>query len=319
MKCIRMLITLFISFICSYSKLTEAKCNYASGLTSEVVKNISFGTVRVQRDTPIGTVLATQVTGSFQGGSTLAGCDVSWRNQWITDFTTLSGVGDRIYSTNIAGIGIRLTNVPASNRLLPYETGFGANAYVIIPGEGIKAELIKTAASGVGSGSIRTGTLARAAVKDNFYYARVDLTGTNNIVPVACSVISTSINVSMGNVLNTAFSGIGSTVATRNFNIPLDCDIQTRVNITLDATRDSSGAAGVIALNPSPSGITASGVGVQLLYKNSPVSFGEIITIGSVGTAGTYNVPLTARYYQTTNPVVAGQANATATFTMTYN
>lgn len=303
------------------SPVTHAACKFVNGVTASVIRNVSFGTVTVQRDTPAGTVLSTRTTGAYNNGRTIAGCDTSWVYQWSNSrFNTLSRLGNKIYDTNIPGIGLRLSNTAASSTAyLPYETTFSANVYVLINKDGIKAELIKTSVGAVGSGNLSTGSLASASVKNQFYIAGITLTGTNRIVPVACSVTNTAITVPMGNVLSSSFSGVGSTAASQNFNIPLDCDAQTRVKITLDATRDSSGAAGVIALNSASTQDTAKGIGVQVLYRNNPVAFGSAISVGTVASTGTYNIPLTARYYQTSSPVQAGQANAVATFTMTYN
>jgi type 1 fimbria pilin len=47
------------------------------------------------------------------------------------------------------------------------------------------------------------------------------------------------------------------------------------------------------------------------------VSFGTAIPAGTV-TAGSFNVQLGARYYQTGASVTAGQVKATATYTITY-
>jgi type 1 fimbria pilin len=62
----------------------------------------------------------------------------------------------------------------------------------------------------------------------------------------------------------------------------------------------------------------AQNVGVQVLdSRGNPIPFGTAISAGTV-TAGTFNVPLDARYYQTGASVTAGQVNATATYTITY-
>jgi len=62
----------------------------------------------------------------------------------------------------------------------------------------------------------------------------------------------------------------------------------------------------------------ATGVGVQMLYKNTPVTLGSTIIVGTAS-SGVYNIPLVGRYYQTQANVTSGKANAMATFTMTYN
>lgn len=138
------------------------------------------------------------------------------------------------------------------------------------------------------------------------------------VQPVACSVSDTSIIVPMGRVSQVQFAGVGSTAGEQSFTIPLDCDAGTKVNVTLDGSQDSSGATGVLALDSS-SDTVASGVGLQLLHKSQAVTLGKPIALGAVVSDGVYSIPLVARYYQTRAIVTAGQANSTATFTLTYN
>ncbi|MDY7536300.1 fimbrial protein [Pseudomonas sp. Bout1] len=170
----------------------------------------------------------------------------------------------------------------------------------------------------MGAGTIPIGIESRASIASQFYTANVSLTGTNTIVPVACSVTNTSIPVPMGDIPRTSFTGVGSSSPEKSFSIPLNCDATTRVNVTLDGTRHSSGIAGLLALDPSASDTVASGVGLQLLFKSAPVSLGSPIAVGTVASDGAYSVPFTARYYQTGATVGGGKANSTATFTMTY-
>ncbi|BFO08947.1 hypothetical protein GGER_14570 [Serratia rubidaea] len=74
-----------------------------------------------------------------------------------------------------------------------------------------------------------------------------------------------------------------------------------------------------MALNSIAPGGTASGVGIQLLHNNTPVKFGTLLPVANTVVSGPITIPLVARYYQTASAITAGQANGTATFTMTYN
>jgi type 1 fimbria pilin len=60
-------------------------------------------------------------------------------------------------------------------------------------------------------------------------------------------------------------------------------------------------------------------VGIQITRNGAAVTFGTTVPVVVTTNAGTYNIPLVAQYYQTSANVKAGQANGTATFTMTYN
>jgi type 1 fimbria pilin len=305
-----------VVFMSGLSPSALASCSFTGGVSSELSKTVNFGKVNVQRDSPIGTVLATKTTGDYNGGSAFFGCTTAWIFRWETSmWPTLSSYGNGVYNTNIDGIGVRISK-SSNGKVMPYDAPIAAGTYSLI--EDVKAELIKTKAGTVGAGTILNGMLSRNSIAGQFYTANITLTGTNTIVPVACSVTSTSIPVPMGDIPRTSFTGVGSSSPEKSFYIPLNCDATTRVNVTLDGTRHSSGVAGLLALDPSASDTVASGVGLQLLFKSAPVSLGSPIAVGTVAADGAYSVPFTARYYQTDAIIGGGKANSTATFTMTY-
>jgi len=299
----------------------RASCSFATGVTGEITKNINFGTIVVQRDAAIGSVLASVFTGAYNGGDSIYGCTTAWSNVWsLNQFTQLSSYGNNVYATNISGVGLRLTNI-AHGAVIPYtESDFVANEFVIINSTGVEAELVKTSAGGVGAGNLTTGKLANASASVGAEYANVTLTGTNTIQPVACSVTNTSITVPMGTVLQAKFTGTGSTTDAQTFSIPLNCDSGTKVHITLSAGSSGSFSttSGILNLDSSSGSTTATGVGLQLLYNSSPVTLGSLLNIATTSSSGSYSIPLTAQYYQTASTITAGTANASATFTMTY-
>lgn len=133
---------------------------------------------------------------------------------------------------------------------------------------------------------------------------------------VACSVLESVIPVPMGTVEKRSFGGVGSTSEDVPFSIPLECDANTRVNITLQGNADASGAPGVLALNNDAD--SATGVGVQILQGGTPVTFNNLTYINTTAVDGPFNIDYTARYYKTAANMTTGGANATATFTMTY-
>ena len=296
---------------------TQASCGFASGVSSEVPGYISFGNVAVQRDAAVGSVIATATTGAYNGGNTIAGCSEAWTYRWeLSKWGTLSSLGSNIYNTNVPGVGIRLTNT-SSGKVLPYDQSVGANVYIYIGGDGIKAELIKT--GDITGGTLDSGMLARASVANQFYFANVTLNGTNTITSESCSVTTNPVNVPLGDHDKSEFSGPGSATAWQTFNINLSCIQGARINVRIHATADSdAGVPGVITLDSDP--VNASGVGVQLWYRyeDSPVQFGQERYYYTSPSGGNEYVQLQARYYQTTQSITAGKANATATFTLTY-
>ncbi len=298
----------------------QATCKFSDGTSAETSGYISFGNVSVQRDAPVGSVIATAMTGAYNGGSTMAGCDTAWTYRWeLSKWTTLSSSGSSIYSTNVAGVGIRLTN-SGSNKTIPYDQAQGANSYIAVLGNGIKAELIKT--GDISGGTLSTGMIARASVAGQFYFANVTLNGTNTITSESCSVTTPQVSVPLGSHDKSEFSGVGSTTAWQTFNIGLSCITGARINVRIDP---SAGAAGsltdVMALDDAGSSSTATGVGVQLWYQpngGSAVKFGQETYYWTAGSGGTETVQLKARYYQTAQVITPGTANTTATFTLTY-
>ncbi|HCB1501502.1 TPA: type 1 fimbrial protein [Klebsiella michiganensis] len=307
-----LLLTLWLA-----SSGAQATCQFASGVTAEIPGYISFGNVMVQRDAAVGSVLATITTGAYNGGNTIAGCSEAWTfRQELTKWLTLSPQGNGVYNTNVPGVGIRMTS--PSGKVLPYDAPINANNYVVINGDGIKAELIKT--GDISGGTLDTGVLARASVANQFYITNVTLNGTNTVTSMACSVTTNDVDVPLGQHKKSEFSGPGSATGWKAFNIGLDCDKSARINVQIDATQDPSNIAGVMKLDSASGDMAATGLGVQLYFvpDDSAVQFGQSRFYYTSPNGGSETVQLKARYYQTTSAITAGTANATATFTLTY-
>ena len=145
--------------------------------------------------------------------------------------------------------------------------------------------------------------------------------GSINIPPFqptvpSCTVNSETLTVQMGDVQKTVFTGKGSTSPEKGFNLALHCNANTKVYTTVSGTADPSKVQGVIALATGTG--AATGAGVQIIYNNQPVSLGTLMHLQDVISESDISVPFQARYYQTGASITGGQANATATFTMTY-
>lgn len=306
-----------------FSNAVQAACSFYTG-ASEQRSTFSFGSITVQRDTPAGTVLAERVATKGNDDQKVVCTTGTWRYDFNEfRFTTLSAYGNNVYDTNIPGVGIRMYSTSAGGDVrgaLPYWGSLQfPPAVALWTGSAKTVQLVKTSSNTVGAGVITPGTLSRGFMNTSprLYFYTMTLTNAT-IVAAACTVTNTSVLVPLGQKMTTDFTGVGSTTKNESFNIPLNCNANTRVKVTLDGTADPSGAKGVLALSPSGTEKVATGVGVQVLYNNTPVTFGSLITVGTAG-SGVYNIPLVGRYYQTASKVTSGRANATATFTMTYN
>jgi len=136
-----------------------------------------------------------------------------------------------------------------------------------------------------------------------------------------CTVSKTSIQVPMGASIHSSnFSGVGSTTGTQAFAIPLSCDAGVRVSLTVSPGSAGAwnAANGLLNLDTAGASSVAGGVKLQILSQNRPLVLNSPLNLGTRPSSGVFNIPLTARYYQSGATISGGQANATATFTLKY-
>ncbi|MCM7773445.1 type 1 fimbrial protein [Enterobacter asburiae] len=302
--------------------------------TSPSSASINVPNLVVQRDAPVGSQIGSEVVG---GNTTFYTCptgvnspDMNFGIKTYGSYVTTIN-NERVYSTSIPGIGYSL-GMEGTSQCTGAINYIGGSSNQLIQCW-TKAALFSTytasakprikfykIAPTTGSGTVSATQAGVMILQDAGTWRSEPSLMMNSftVTTTACSVTNAAVKVPLGNVLSTAFTGAGSTAAEKNFTIDLNCDASTRVNLTLEGAQDSSGTAGVLALTQATTGATASGVGVQVLYNNSPVTFGSMFNVGTAATKGAYAIPLTARYYQTTEKVTGGQANSLATFTVTY-
>ncbi|MFM0337880.1 fimbrial protein [Paraburkholderia fungorum] len=245
-----------------------------------------------------------------------------------SDVYTTSGMG--------AGVGFRMRNA-AGNVMVPiyyqgttgtYDMGPSQIGSNVLQG---RFELVKTGTAT--PGSFGFSAWAHAPYREwangsggpstiNFKY-----TILNNSVP-SCSVTTTNIAVALPTVSGSAFQGVGTYAGTTMLNLGLQCDANAKPAISLMDATTPSNQTNALTL---ASGSSAAGLGVQLLYQMTPISFGPAnytyttsntpsTSNVSLGTrSGTQNVPLMARYIQTGAVLTPGTLTALATFTMNYN
>jgi len=286
-------------------------------------QTVSFGNVIIQRDTAIGTVLASKTVAintskEYINGGSCKGATISlnYVNGWIP----LNGIA----ATNVAGIGVRLTfrQTPSLTDyayIANYSWYSYSDLWYMLQAVWL-IELIKTGPSS--AGNLATGTWASfsisPAVGASWITTSLAVTGTNNITSVACSLNSTSINVPLGDVLDIKFTAIGATVGDKSFDVGLTCDKEARINVALAGTQNSDTTdTSVLALTNAGQAGTASGMGVQLLYGGTPLKINNNIVLKTTP-GGQETLPFTARYYQTNKVVTPGKANSSATLNITY-
>ncbi|CNJ26642.1 putative fimbrial subunit [Yersinia aldovae] len=134
-----------------------------------------------------------------------------------------------------------------------------------------------------------------------------------------CTLNTPNLNFNLGEHQQNTFKGIGNTGQEITQPIILSCNPKTKYSLKVNET--STGVPGVIKLTQEPG--VATGIGVQLLAgKNrAPIVLGSSQEMGT-SMAGSKDleqtINITARYYQTDTKVTPGSANASVTFTMTY-
>jgi type 1 fimbria pilin len=289
--------------------------------------------ITAQRDAPIGSIISQgSVTTLISCNTAGAGpSDWSWRVYPAggnMDFG--SGTEPNMRATAWPGVGIRWMNLSSvAPGVTTTWTTQALNSWTKAYARGMPLnvnnvftdtfELVKT-------GPIASGILPSMNLQ--YFHAtprsnNVDAYLFSLNIPempvrvVACAVTQTSVVVPMGDFIpKTRFSGPGSTDTDVPFNVALNCDSSAQINIQLDGVA-AGGAPGILRLNAQAG--AAWGLGVQVLSGGLPVTFGVPMPVGSATVNGPYAIDFVARYYQVDAVVESGVANATATFTMTYD
>jgi len=243
------------------------------------------------------------------------------------------------YPTGVPGLGYQL--VRGGTSLVPWSTGSYAAA-----GNGctwysfygwyctrydqvtfnVTTQLNLVVTGPIASGSVlNSGTLAYwqfQGLGSNGAVSPVQiiaftLSNATTITFPTCAVTTSSISVTLPAIGTSALGSLGATAGATPFSIDLNCPSAAAgapVFVELDYNGTASGIQGVLM----PTAGTSSGVGVQLLFSNTPVTFGTPTQVGTT-TAGAMSIPYTARYYQTQAAAVSpGTLTASATFVITY-
>lgn len=291
----------------------------------------------IQRDLPVGSLIAqvvSDVTTTFKCSNDEP--ELTYQESGVKAYGTYVGNFDskRVYKTNVEGIGYAVgmlaTNNCTSETWVKGTNADNANHQINCMANGaftspMKAKALinfyKTAST-TGTGSVSGKQVGSFILKNNKSSwqspeSKISI-GSFKVSALSCTLGSAAIAVSMGEVRVGAFKGIGTSPAdnrTRAFGIPLTCAKGTSINLQLDGTAHDA-AQGMLKLDPEPS--SASGVAIQLLYDDKPLTLAERFKWKTADADGNYTIPLKARYVQTDNSITAGVANGSATFVLTY-
>ncbi|WP_454666838.1 fimbrial protein [Acinetobacter calcoaceticus] len=319
---------------------TNANCNLSKGFTTVDIP-MNIGKIVVKPNDPIGTILQKN-TFTISPNNSTATCNRA-SDQIIAALPLnypISPIGNNVYATNIPGIGIRLYREAADasdfSGYYPYRRALTPNkAYTLSPGYFVM-EVIKTAMT-TGSGALVAGRYSTYYVSGQQNRPFLTTTVLSN-APILIASSSCEIQngvdspVQLPTVMKSGFRAIGSTQGEQNFNLSILCNggennsgIATSNMISLSFDYNSDNSNNQVINNSAANSIKANGVGVELLWNmngaNKPIEKASKLNIGMVSSNQTieYDIPLTARYYQTATNVTAGEVKATATVTIQYD
>ena len=263
--------------------------------------------------------------------------------------TTLPGYGIRFQVRRVIGTGSDTWHpVPAGG---VYEHNFGNQAVTPSPGRsqplGIRAEIVKSSHPYVAL-AMPTINSTYATVPQRFPQpldvcpadSQTTVSKTTTITPLtdqiklmSCTVQTPSLNVDLGKVESSKFTGVGSRPGNpKEVTLKFLCDPGIKVNMTVTDTLSPAGAANYTNTLTTVDEVgAAKGVGVQLSYMGFPQNLGfdsalpnnrGQFQVGSTSPTSPPNTPREAtlqfRYIQTTAKVTPGKVKAYATFTMSY-
>ncbi|OMG71773.1 fimbrial protein [Burkholderia ubonensis] len=284
--------------------------------------------------TPVGGVIyqatGTPVFTNKKNATATVNCNslFSW-----SAYNTGVGMPDsrNIYPTSIPGIGIRIF---ANRNYFPYidKSYLGFDTVTWNENFSITVELIRT--GDITAGGTLNGAFAQYRKDDASGQVLVEFSFANPVVirpqVPTCKVTTPVVNVSLGQVRATVFTGPGATSQSIPFELMLACSggaagTTTNAYVTMSDPTTPANTSTTLSLSKDSK---ATGVGVQILKNGTALGFGpDSNTPGNINQwkaasiaqgVDVVKIPLSARYIQTGSKVTGGSANALATFTMSY-
>ncbi len=314
------------------------KQSFADCIASSTDVNINFpGSVILQADTPVGATIATgnaSYTVSCIRQSGMTATEFSWNIYLSPSNVSLGtpiGVGADMAPTGITGVGLKWINntsnvgpqVMTNTRLndstkrrgIPsadgsYVTTTFTDTFTLVKVGAVNADTQSVSLNPIALR--RESAFGSIKPAGDLYTIRFP---TFTLVNASCSLTDSTINVDMGTVARTKFTGVGSASASKAFSIGLNCIEGTKVNVTLDSPTSESGFVGTTALS---AGSTASGLGIQVTdMSDAPIQFKQSKFVGEAN-ASFMAILYKARYIQTNPTITPGTANGVMTLNIEY-
>lgn len=325
-KFLSILFILFCSVIFTKSFAEECHDSVDGGpvKTQTLIEFTKAISINVQPDVKIGTkIYDTRADGQLMNIT----CSTNIIHQ-IRALAVDSGVknenGCSIYKTSVRGIGFVLAFSAMDSSCNTRGPGSEYSDNVTsttVSSQSARLRLYVYAqpASGVlNGGNFVVDTLKN----DGQIVSYVSFGGPVNINVAGCSMTNDNIAVPLGDVPVDRFTAPGSSAGELNFTVGFKCSVGVNApDVSLDGIQSGdTGDNTVLALSDAGNEGTATGVGVQILYRSVPLIInGDNVSLNyPVNQDQTQNYEFRARYYQTKETVTPGLANATATLNITY-
>ncbi|EPY4132231.1 fimbrial protein [Klebsiella variicola] len=303
--------------------------------------SVDYGNIIVQRDAPVGQAISNEIYGTLAHAYTCLataneGSSGGMKSGALPYFATYGS--RRVYKTNLPGVGISLgfyKNTKAGQTTYSSTSYIGGDNYATFSWSSNAGDLdindfqpiiqfwkIGDITSGSVTGQLASFVAYTMQNRGGEMAPEIPVNaGAGTITQVACAVKTSNILFELGDVLVSEFgSAVGTTPANaqKTQNLILDCDAGANINVMLTGPQNPDVSDNtVLALTGQGSAGVARGVGVQLVYNNTPLTLGNNLVLKRT-TGGQEMFPLTARYYQTNTTVTTGIANASATLSLTY-
>ncbi|MBV6817991.1 fimbrial protein [Rahnella sp. PD12R] len=297
---------------------------------------LNVGNIIVQRDAVIGQAISSEISG---GPSSIYTCTSSGSEGFTSGiksyltYNSTASDGRRIYNTGIPGVGVVIGGNPhtcgTSYIGNPRSAPTGIDwvrlcTWSTVPG-GVQSwslnptvQFYKTASSSSGTLPAQIAGFMAMNSSGGELQPEVPVNITGSVTTVACSINTPNILVPLADVPASDFISVGTTAKPKSFDVGLNCDAGAKVNAKLSGTPNTDTTnTSVLQLTGAGGNNVATGVGIQILYNNSPVALNTNMLL-KTSDGGQETFPFTAQYYQTQAAVTAGSANTTATLELTY-
>ncbi|WP_297207218.1 fimbrial protein [uncultured Pluralibacter sp.] len=314
---------------------TSAWADCRRGSAPTVRLDMAMGRVVVNPDLPVGAVIAQQSWTMSAGSGINYYC--TGRNTFKADIVvpSVTDLGNKVYSTNVPGIGMRFSrggdsvNIVYPGTYSP-DAGRWRETQYSLEGSRFTLEIIKTSAL-TGSGTLTSGKYTSY----DWEYGRNPILETYlsanaiTIVSPSCAILSgRNQNVDVGSIKRSELKGVGTTAGGTDFNIQLQCSGGLNENgyANIQTTFSGTLATGTTArmgalLNEKAGSSMAKGVGIQVLKEGAPLEFNKKYDVGRLSNQEMryLTIPLRARFYQYGQTVSTGEVESHLIFNLTYD